>query len=231
VRGKLGSRFESLPNTYHSLKSIVNGIDPRFSPLPYVRTDEFPSLGSPTSSPDITGGLTWAGVGNLEEFVRGGGVLVTFGGASTLPLDGGIARDVYRAGGKVDSPGSELTARFRRPDHPIAYGYPEITSAFRENRPVYRVRRPEWGRIVLQWGAKIPKDDVLEPEKKGDEKKARKGRQEEPDPSFRRHQGGTISSASLRSSTSRRKGRVVAFEFDPIHRCMTLDFRMAWNAC
>ena len=36
----------------------------------------------PPSSPDITGGLTWAGVGNLEQFVRAGGVLVTLGGAS-----------------------------------------------------------------------------------------------------------------------------------------------------
>ena len=68
----------------------------------------FPTHGSPTSSPDITGGLTWRGVANLEEFVRGGGVLVTLGGASTLPLDGGIARDVSRAGGKAFTPGSEL---------------------------------------------------------------------------------------------------------------------------
>ena len=50
------------------------------------------STGSPSASADITGGLSWRGVGNLEEFVRQGGVLVTLGGASTLSLDGGIAR-------------------------------------------------------------------------------------------------------------------------------------------
>ncbi len=234
--GKLASRFDVIlfPNTYQSLKSIVNGIDPRFSPLPYVRTDEFPSLGSPTSSPDITGGLTWAGVGNLEEFARGGGLLVTLGGASALPLDGGFARDVSRAGGKADTPGSELTARFRRPDHPIAYGYPEITSAFRENRTVYRVRRPEWGRIVLQWGAKIPKDPVEEPEKKGEEKKdEKKDDKKEPDLVV---SGGVKGGDDLVGKPAILdipigKGRVVAFDFDPIHRCMTIsDYRMAWNA-
>ena len=85
--------------------------------------------------------------------MRAGGVLVTLGGASTLPLDGGIARNVRRARTKdLYSPGSELRARFRRPDHPIAYGYPEKTSVFREARPLYSVRRADEGRIVLQWG-------------------------------------------------------------------------------
>ena len=37
----------------------------------------------------MSGGLTWRGLQNLEDFVREGGLLVTLGGASTLPLDGG----------------------------------------------------------------------------------------------------------------------------------------------
>jgi hypothetical protein len=230
--GKLGSRFDVIlfPNTYQSLKSIVGGIDPKFSPLAYTRTDEFPSHGSPTSSPDITGGLTWGGVGNLEEFVRGGGLLVTLGGASTLALDGGIARDVSRAGVKVDSPGSELTARFRRPDHPIAYGYPEITSVFRENRPVYRVRRPDEGKIVLQWGAKIPKDDDAE---KKEEKKDKKPKEDEPElvVSGGLKGGSDLSGKPAILDLPTGKGRVLAFEFDPIHRYMTRsDFRLVWNA-
>jgi hypothetical protein len=224
--GKLGSRFDVIlfPNTYQSLKTIVGGIDPRFSPLAYTRTEQFPSHGSPTTSSDITGGLTWAGVGNLEEFVRGGGVLVTLGG---------IARDVYRAGGRADTPGSQLTARFRRPDHPIAYGYPEITSAFRENRTLYRVRRPEQGRIVLQWGAKLPKDDIEDSDKKGSaEKEEKKDEKKEPELVV---SGGIKGGDDLVGKPAILdipvgKGRVVAFDFDPIHRCMTLsDFRMAWN--
>jgi hypothetical protein len=161
-KGALRERFDVLlmPNTYDSLKGIVNGMDQVDSPLAYTRTDEFPTHGYPTSSPDITGGFTWAGVQHIDDFVRGGGLLVTLGGASTLPLDGGIAKDVRRASVKeVYTPGSELRTRFRRPSHPIAYGYPETTSVFRELRPLYTVRKVDEARIVMQWGTEIPKED------------------------------------------------------------------------
>jgi hypothetical protein len=228
-RGGLRARYDVLlfPNTSQKLKDIVHGVDDRFSPLAYTKTPQYPSLGSPTSSADITGGLTWRGVGNLEDFVRAGGVLVTLGGASTLPLDGGIASDVGRAGAKtLFSPGSELRARFRRPEHPIAYGYKETTSVFRENRPVYKVRRVDEGRIVLQWGTRPPRDedeDEDEPKDAKDDGKdlvvsggIKGGRELEGRP------------AILDIPTG--KGRVVAFDFDPIHRYLTLsDFRLVWN--
>ncbi|PYQ20905.1 MAG: peptidase, partial [Acidobacteria bacterium] len=158
----LRERFDLIlyPDTGRSLKDIATGIDPKFRPLAYTKTPEFPSHGSPSSSPDITGGFTWRGLQNLDEFVRQGGVLVTLGGASAVPLDGGIAREVRHATVKsVYNPGSELRARFRRPDHPLAYGYREKTVAFREDRPLYAVRRSEEGRVVMQWGTRIPRDD------------------------------------------------------------------------
>ncbi len=229
-RGGLAERFDVIlfPNTGDSLKGIVNGMDRKFSPLSYTRTDAFPSLGSPTSSEDITGGLSWKGVGNLEDFVRGGGLFVTLGGASTLPLDGGIVREVSRASGKASTPGSELTARFRRPDHPIAYGYPETTSVFRENNTVYRVRRPREGWIVLQWGARIPKDD--------DEADAEKKKPKPDEEPALVVSGGVKGGEDLAGKPAILDvpvgaGRVVAFDFDPIHRYMTRsDFRLVWNA-
>jgi hypothetical protein len=218
------------PNTSDSLRDIVTGIDPRHAPLAYTETPEYPTHGSPTSSPDITGGLTWRGVANIEEFVREGGVLVTLGGASVLPLDGGIARDVRRASAKdIFTPGSELTARFRRPDHPIAYGYKEITSVFREDRTLYRVRRADEGRIVLQWGAKLPKDE--EESKEAEEKEEKKD-----DSPALLISGGIRGADELEGKPAlldipTGKGRVVAYNFDPIHRYQTLsDFRLVWNA-
>jgi hypothetical protein len=227
-RGGLRSRFDVIlfPNTYDGLKDIVGGIDPRHAPLAYTRTPQFPSHGSPTSSADITGGLGWHGVQNLEDFVRGGGVLVTLGGSSTLPLDGGIARDVRRASVKsAFTPGSELRARFRRPDHPIAYGYQELTSAFRESRPLYAVRRADEGRIVLQWGAKIPSPDEETPPREPSEEKK--------DPLV--VSGGVKGASEVEGKPAildipTGRGRVVAFDFDPIHRYLTLsDFRLVWN--
>ena len=83
--------------------AVVQGIDPSHGPMPYTRTEEFPSHGSPRSSPDITGGFGYRGVANLQQFVERGGVLVTLGGASTVPLDGGfeLSAEVLPVKGKT----------------------------------------------------------------------------------------------------------------------------------
>jgi len=228
-KGGLRARFDVLlfPNTSSSVAEIVNGYDPRDSPVAFTRTAEFPSHGSPTSSPDITGGFGWAGVGNIEAFVREGGVLVTLGGASALPLEGGLARDVSAASGDVYNPGSELRVRFRRPDHPIAYGYPEVTSVFREQRPLYDVRRADRGLVVLQWGAKVTPDD------EDDEEAAATAKPEEKSElvvsgGIKGESAVTGKPAILDLPVGR--GRVIAFTFDPIHRYQTeSDFRLVWN--
>ena len=233
-KGGLRQRFDVIlyPDTGRSLKDIVNGIDPRHAPLAFTKSAQFPTHGTPTSSADVTGGFTWAGIQRLEEFVRQGGVLITLGGASTLPLDGGIARDVRRATVKdLVNPGSELRARFRRPDHPIAYGYPETTSVFREGQPVYDVRRVDEGRIVLQWGTKLKTDD--EDAAKPAEAEAAKDETKEPplvvSGGIKGGDGLVGKPAILDIPTG--KGRVIAFDFDPIHRYQTeSDFRLVWNA-
>jgi hypothetical protein len=276
-RGGLGARFDVIvmPSTDDSLRDIVNGIDPRWSPLAFTKTAEFPTHGQPTSSPDITGGLSYAGVGQIEQFVRGGGLLVTLGGASTLPLDGGIARNVRRARTKdLYTPGSELRARFRRPDHPIAYGYTEKMTAFRESRPLYSVRRADEGRIVLQWGTTLPKDD--DEDEGEDDEDAEDDADDEsadadvasmgaaPEAQGTRESNAPEKGARVDATTPGKKvkekaepivisggikgaseiegkpgildlptgkGRILAFDFDPIHRYLTLsDFRLVWNA-
>jgi hypothetical protein len=227
--GALRGRFDVIvmPNTGQSLKDIVHGIDTKFSPLAYTKTPQYPSHGVPNASPDITGGLTWRGVANLDDFVKSGGVLVTLGGASTLPLDGGIVRDVSRESvSNLYTPGSELRARFRRPDHPIAYGYKEIATVFRSNRAVYGVRRADQSRIVLQWGTRIPKDDEEPPPEPGKEEK------KEPLVVSGGVRGGDgLEGKPALLDIPAGKGRVIAFDFDPIHRYTTpSDFRLVWNA-
>ncbi len=235
--GKLKDRLDVLlvPNTHLDLKGLVGGIDPKFSPLPYTRTPDFPSLGGPTSSPDITGGLTWRGVGNIEEFVRAGGLLVTLGGASTLPLDGGIARNVRRARVKdLETPGSHLRARFSRPDHPLGWGYPETTVVFREDTPVYEVRRADRGRILLHYGAKPLADPAFaEEDDPGDDAAAKEKKPGEPPLVV---SGGIKGAKDLAGKPAvleipTGRGRILAFDFDPIHRYQTpATFRLVWNA-
>jgi hypothetical protein len=229
-RGTDLGRFDVIlyPHTYQSLKDIIQGIDPAFGPLAYTFTPEFPSHGTPTSSPDISGGLSWSGVQRLQDFVTGGGLLITLGGASTIPLDGGLARDLRRARTKssVYCPGSELRARFVRPDHPLAFGYREVDSFFRDDLPLYAVRHADRGRVVLQWGAAPAADEDAEPP----------AAPEPPKTEPLVVSGGVKGAAEIEGKPAildveLGRGRIVAFNFDPIHRYLALsDFRLVWNA-
>jgi hypothetical protein len=251
-RGGLNSRFDVIlyPHTGQELAGILQGIDPRQGPLAYTRTATFPSHGAPASSPDITGGLGYHGVANLQEFVERGGVLVTLGGASVLPIEGGFVRNVRHAETKdLFTPGVEIRARFARPDHPLAYGYPETISVLREDLPTYETREADLGWAVLRWGTEPPRYyDKKTPEDGPWAEGAREvidAERAEPKAAARAAAGergeSLIVSGGMKGGEEIEgkpaildvpvgKGRVVAFNFDPIHRLMTRsDFRLVWN--
>lgn len=224
--GDLGRRWDVIlyGHTYSGLTDQIHGIDKRFGPMPYTRTDEFPSHGVPDASDDITGGIGWEGMANLERFLEGGGMLVTLANGSALALEGGLVRGVSRAGGDVKTPGAELKVSFLRPEHPIAYGYPAVTSAFRNDYTVYDVRRADRDRVVLQWGTKPLKDE------REDE-----GGDEEKDDDFV-VSGGVRNGDDLEGHPAILDlpvgdGRVIAFNFNPLHRDLNhSDYRFLWNA-
>lgn len=207
------------------LASQIHGIPARWGPMPFTRTAQFPSHGTPVASDDITGGLGWTGLGELQRFVEGGGMLVTLGSGTALALEGGIVRGVRRATASgVRTPGVELRARFARPDHPLAYGYPAETTVFRTNLPLYDAPR-RWleaayctscldgpedrSAVVLEWGAS--ENPMLV-------------------------SGGARGESELEGRPALLdlpvgKGRVVAFNFNPVHRDMNRsDHRLLWNA-
>ncbi len=166
-RGGLDERFDVIlfPSSGGDFARMVHGIDPRLGPLAYTKTDAFPSHGSPNASEDITGGMGFQGLINLQRFVEGGGILVTLGGSGALPVEGGLVRRVRNVGGGFNTPGSELRAKVLRPEHPIVYGYEERTSVFRGNGPMFDVADRDRGWVVAQFGTK----KVGEDEKKEDE--------------------------------------------------------------
>lgn len=160
-RGGLAGRFDVLlfPNTRGDLRRIVHGLDPALGPLAYTQTAETPSHGVPNASPDITGGMGFAGLSELARFVERGGVLIALGNAGTLAVDGGLVRRVDRVRGDFNTPGSELQARVLRSAHPVVYGYEEYPTVFRGNGPLWEVdeRQREW--VVLQLGTELPDDE------------------------------------------------------------------------
>jgi hypothetical protein len=240
--GNLNAAFDVIvyPNTYASLKGVVQGIDPSHGPMAYTKTADFPTHGSPKSSPDITGGLGYRGVANLLDFVDNGGVLVTLGGASGVVIDGGFVRDIRHARTKsLYTSGAEIRTSFPRPEHPVAYGYPETTSVHRGRYPAYETREADIGRIVMQWGTKPQRFD--DPKGGNDGPWGVESEVEEPDKKDDSKSQPLVVSGGMKGESEIQgkpaimdipvgKGRVVAFNFDPIHRTLTLsDYRLLWN--
>jgi Zinc carboxypeptidase len=207
------------------LAAQIHGIEAVAGPMPFRATPATPSHGVPAASDDVTGGIGWQGMAQLEAFLREGGLLVTLGNGSTLALDGGLVRGVRRAAAEgVRTPGVELRATFARPDHPLAYGYPPVISVFRSNFPVYDPPR-RWLEmayctscldgpvdrrgVVLAWGG-------------GD--------------------GPMLVSGGIRGEADLAgrpalfdlpagAGRVLAYNFNPLHRDLNRsDYRLLWNA-
>lgn len=238
--GRLRERFDVIVfgHNYLDLQDQIHGIDRKFGPLAYKKTEATPNLGVPDASEDITGGIGWQGMANIEKFLAAGGVLVTLGNGSALALEGGLVRDVGRKGGAFFTPGSELRVKFVRPDHPLAYGSPEVTSVFRSYMPVYDIARPGRGGVVMQWGTKLRKEDreeeapeaALTPEASEAKEKAKKDEVK------------MLVSGALKGEDELEgrpaimdlpagQGRVVAFNFNPIHRDLNRsDHRFLWNA-
>lgn len=158
-RGNLRDRFDVVvvPNVRGDFSRLVHGIDPGYGPLAYTKTADYPSHGIPNASRDITGGMGFEGLLELQRFVEAGGVLVALANGGRLVVDGGIARRVERTGGQ-STPGSELRAKVLRTDHPLAYGYAEEVSVFRGNGPLWDVDERYRELVVVQFGTKKVED-------------------------------------------------------------------------
>jgi hypothetical protein len=233
--GALAGHFDIIihGDTEEDLKGQIHGLETRFSPVAYTKTTEFPDHGSPVASDDITGGIGWSGMANLQRFIEGGGTLITLGNGSALALDGGVVPRVRRArsGSTVWTPGVEVVASFLRPDHPLTYGYSVKTSVFRSSYPVYSVRRADRGLIVLQWGTRPPKDE------RDEEDDAEAAGKEPPAKTPAMLVSGGIKGEDVLEGQPAildipvGRGRVLAYNFNPIHRELNhSDYRLLWNA-
>ena len=73
------------PHIGGNAQSAVDGVPMTGSqPIPYRKTPQTPSFGTPDSTSDIRGGMGHKGLMNLYEFVEKGGTLITEGSTSTI---------------------------------------------------------------------------------------------------------------------------------------------------
>ncbi|MBI4502593.1 MAG: peptidase [Gemmatimonadetes bacterium] len=160
--GRLRQRFDVIlvPNAGGDAADWIHEVDPKWGPMPFTRTAQFASHGSPDSTADMTGGPGFAGVAELERFASEGGTIITLGNAGTIVVGTGIVRDLdpYQPS-SLFHPGSVVRVKARRPNSPILYGYPETSHVFRGIFPLWRVPLRDRGLIVLQYGTELLADE------------------------------------------------------------------------
>jgi hypothetical protein len=167
--GNLRARIDLLLYGHVDLELAeqIEGLPKTWSPMPFKKTAKTPSFGTPAESDDITGGIGYEGLAQIQHFIDDGGLMVTLGSGSMLALEGGLVRFVRRSSGGVPrstaggggassaasqqaatrTPGAHVRVTFDRADHPIAYGYPVHTYVFRQNFPLYNIPR-RWLRMA-----------------------------------------------------------------------------------
>ncbi|MBM4220271.1 MAG: hypothetical protein FJ171_11770 [Gammaproteobacteria bacterium] len=226
------------------LAEQIHGLPARWGPMPWKKTPATPSHGFPVESEDITGGPGWRGLAELQDWVESGGLLVTLGSGSMLPLEAGIVRGVRRSEGGVPrssdgggessaaaaaaagtrTPGAHLRASFTDPAHPLAYGYGASTSVYRQNFPLYDTPRA-WLRMAYCTscldGPPDPSGVVMRWGAEGQPLVASGGAWGE---------AGLVGRPGILDLPVG-KGRVIAFNFNPLHRDLNRgDNRLVWNA-
>ena len=117
--------------------SVVSGVGGD-KPAAWKKTAVTPNLGTEDSSDDIRGGLELEGVLHLRDFIKSGGLFVTVGNGSALPLYFGFAqgmsvrqtRNLWARGGVFKAEVSDKTS-------PLVYGYDDTLGVYFSQAPVF----------------------------------------------------------------------------------------------
>ncbi|HVI70308.1 MAG TPA: hypothetical protein VM656_02335, partial [Pyrinomonadaceae bacterium] len=139
----LREKFDVLifPPVGGSAQTIVNGMPRRGDPIPWKESTITPNFGkSPDQTDDMRGGMSVTGVANLQKFIEDGGLFVTIGGVSQVPIDYGITTGVsIQSADKLQARGSIYNGSFADRKSPIAYGYDATLPIYFSQAPLFQV--------------------------------------------------------------------------------------------
>ena len=139
----LREKFDVLifPPVGGSAQTIVNGMPMRGDPIPWKASTVTPNFAqSPDQTDDMRGGMTVKGVANLQKFIEDGGLFITIGGVSQIPIDYGITAGVsIQAADRLQARGSIYNSTFADRKSPIAYGYDAGLPIYFSQAPLFQV--------------------------------------------------------------------------------------------
>ena len=116
--------------------SVVAGVGGD-KPAAWKKTPTTPNLGTEDATDDLRGGLEFEGVIHLRDFIKSGGLFVTLGNSSALPLQFGLAggmsvkptRALWARGGVFKAEVTDKTS-------PLVYGYDDTLGVYFSQAPV-----------------------------------------------------------------------------------------------
>jgi hypothetical protein len=129
-----------LPYITSDHQSIVNGMPMAGPPIPWRRTTETPNLGGYDETDDVRPGIGLAGLARLDAWLRAGGLLITEGGTTAVPVAYGMARGmeiVQRP--QLRAPGVVVRAEVRDRKSPVVYGYADSLAVYFNQSPLFQV--------------------------------------------------------------------------------------------
>lgn len=139
----LREKFDVLifPPVGGSAQTIVNGIPMRGDPMPWKESTVTPNFGnSPDQTADMRGGMNVSGVANLQKFIEDGGLFITIGSVSQLPIDYGITNGIsIQQADKLQARGSIYNSTFADRKSPIAYGYDAGLPIYFNQSPLFQI--------------------------------------------------------------------------------------------
>src|SRR6185295_4803487 len=113
----------------------------RGDPMPWKQSAVTPNFGnSPDQTDDMRGGMSVAGVANLQKFIEDGGLFITIAGVSQVPIDYGITSGVsIQPAERLQARGSIYNSNFSDRKSPIAYGYDAALPIYFSQSPLIQV--------------------------------------------------------------------------------------------
>ncbi len=153
-QGNLRKDFDVIVMATQNLTRSTVMQEPSETPQPYKRTDKLKFLGMYGETDDMSGGFGQAGVDAIEAFLESGGTLITTLQSVRFPIEFGFAHTVDTESlTGVNAQKPLVTARIRKPDSPVFYGYGETTFPikFGQGQQVFRVGVADQDNILAEF--------------------------------------------------------------------------------
>jgi hypothetical protein len=128
-----------LPYIGNNARAVVDGMPMAGPPIPWRRSALTPHLGGIDSTSDVRPGIGLAGMATLEAWIRRGGLLITEGATTGVPVEYGLAPGVTIVEPRsLRARGSVVRSRVRDSSSPITYGYADTLNVYFNQTPLFQ---------------------------------------------------------------------------------------------